>query len=87
MIIKNIYFLRRHIWKNLVYIVAFLLQFSRVTGHWKFSNKAPAPIWLCIGLVEAVLRPKILGGRLVIPTKILIIMDYYWFCIYISNYL
>ena len=40
------------------------MQFFRVPGYWKCSEKAPTPIEICIGLVDAVLRYKILGSRL-----------------------
>ena len=61
---KNLYFVKKCIWKNLVCIVTFVLQFFWVAGCWKFSNKTPAPIQICVGLVDAVLESKILGNRL-----------------------
>ena len=42
--IKKLYFARKHIWKNIVYIVTFVLQFFRVADYWKGSNKLPASI-------------------------------------------
>ena len=36
--IENSYFVRKHIWKNLVYIVTFALSFFHVEGYWKCSN-------------------------------------------------
>ena len=54
------FFVRKHIWKNLVYFVTFLLQIN----YWKSSNKAPTSIQICIGLVDTVLGSKILGNRL-----------------------
>ena len=41
------------------------------------SNKTPTPIQICIGLVDAVLRPKILGNRPGILTKMLVAMDFF----------
>ena len=40
------------------------------------------PIQICIGLVDAVLPPNILGNRLGILTQILISMNYYIFFLY-----
>ena len=37
------YFVKKHIWKNLVRSVAFVLQFFHVAGYWKCSNKTPTP--------------------------------------------
>ena len=42
--IKKLHFARKHIWKNIVYIVTFVLQFFRVADYWKGSNKLPASI-------------------------------------------
>ena len=61
---KNLYFVRKYIWNNLVYIVTFVLQFFRVSGYSKCSNKTPTPKQICNDLVGATLRPKILGNRL-----------------------
>ena len=76
---KNLYFVRKRIWNNLAYIVTFVLQFFRVTGYGKCSNKAPTPIQICIGLADSVLRPKIIGNILVILMQIFIVIDYYFF--------
>ena len=35
---KKLYFVRKHIWKNLVYIFTFALQFFCVADYWKCSN-------------------------------------------------
>ena len=35
---ENKYFVRKHIWKNLVYIVTFALQFFRVAAYSKSSD-------------------------------------------------
>ena len=78
-------FVRKHILKNLVFIVRFVLQFFHVASYWKCSNKTPLPIQTCIGLVDIIFRPKILGNRLGILTKILTSVDYYYFFIYISK--
>ena len=40
----KIIFCRKRICNNLVYTVTFVLQFFRVAGYWKCSNKAPTPI-------------------------------------------
>ena len=53
--LEKIYFIRKHIWKILVYIVTFVLQFLRLAGYWKAINKIPTPIYICTGLVDAVL--------------------------------
>ena len=75
-------FCRKRIWNNLVYTVTFALQFFRVAGYWKCSNKAPTPIQICRGLADVVLRPEILGNILGLLTQILIVMSYYFFFIY-----
>ena len=68
-LLLNLYFVRNHIWKNLLCIDAFLLVFFfRVEGYWKCCYKTPTPIQICIGLVEAVLRPEIRSNRLGILT-------------------
>ena len=46
---KNLYFVRKYIWKNLVYIGTFVLQFFRVAGCWKCSYEMPTLIQMCIG--------------------------------------
>ena len=66
--IKNIYFVRKHIWKNLVFIAKIVLKFFRVADNWKCSNKIPTVMWICLGLVDASLGPKILCNRLGILT-------------------
>ena len=58
----KIYFVRKHIWKILVFIVTFALQFFCSAGYWKCNSKTLMPI--CVGLVDTALRPKILGNRL-----------------------
>ena len=80
---KNLYFVRKHIWKNLVktyiskiYILTFVLQCFLVAGYCKCS--APTPRKICTGFVDAVLRPKILGNRLDILTYILIAMAFHY---------
>ena len=55
---KNGYYVREHVWKNLVYNAIFALQFFRLAGYWKRSNKIPTPIQICTGLADAVLRPN-----------------------------
>ena len=32
---KNLYFVGKHIWENLLYNVTFLLQFLHVAGDWQ----------------------------------------------------
>ena len=58
-IVKLTFCLKTYLEK--ISIVTFVLQLFCVTGYWKCSNKTPTPI--CIGLVDAVLRLKILGNR------------------------
>ena len=36
--LEKLYFVRKDIWKNLVYIVTFALPFFHVAGYWKCSN-------------------------------------------------
>ena len=36
----------------------FVLQFFPVAGYWKYNNKTPTSAQICIGLPEALLRPK-----------------------------
>ena len=81
---KYFHFVRKRILKNLAYIVTFSLQFFQVAGYWKGSNKTATPIQICIGFVDAVLRPKILGNRLGILTWTLIAMNCCFF-LYISE--
>ena len=40
---KFVRILRNNIWKNLIYIVTFVLQFFREVGYWICSDKAPTP--------------------------------------------
>ena len=42
--LEKFIFCRKHIWKKLIYIVTFVLQFFSVAGYWKCSNKTPTPI-------------------------------------------
>ena len=77
--LKNLYFVRNHIWKNLVYTVAFLLHFFRVEGYWDCSNKKINTLIEWIGLVDIFFRPSIFGNRLGILTEILVAMDNYLF--------
>ena len=44
---KNLYFVRKYIWKNLLYFVTFLLQFLCVASCWKFSNIDIDMQWSC----------------------------------------
>ena len=55
------------------------------SGYWKYRNKTPTSIQICIGLVDTALRSKILGNRLGILMQILIAMDYYFLFFYISE--
>ena len=79
---ENLYFVIKHIWKNLVYIVTFALQFFHVAGY--FNVVTPTPIQTFIGFVDAILRSKILGNKLGILMQILIVMDYFFY-LYISD--
>ena len=77
---KKLYFVWKHIWKNLVYIATFVLLFFRVQAdYWKCSNKTPPSLEICIVLVGTLLRPKVLGNRPGILTWSLITMHYYFF--------
>ena len=40
-ICMEIYFVRKHIWKSLVYIVTFVLKSFWMVVYWRFSNKRP----------------------------------------------
>ena len=51
--------------ENLVRTITFVLHFFWVENYLKCSNETPTPI----GLVEAILRPKILDIRLSILTE------------------
>ena len=59
--IEKLYFFSNHISRYLVYIITFVLQFFRMAGNWKCNNKTPTPQQICIGLVDTVLRPRVLG--------------------------
>ena len=80
---ENLYFVRKHIWKNLVYIVTFALRFFLT---WQVIGNAvtPTPIQIFIGFADAILQSKILDNRLGILTQILITMDYFFY-LYISD--
>ena len=80
---ENLYFVRKYIWKNLVYIVAFALPLF-FTWHVLGNAATPTPIQIFIGFADAILRSKILDNRLGILTQILIIMDYFFY-LYISD--
>ena len=54
--------------------------FLGVAGYLKRSNKKPTSIWICIGFVDVVLWPKILGNRLGLLTSVLIAMDHFFRC-------
>ena len=51
--------------------------FFGVAVYFKWRNKRPTSIYICIGLVNVVLWLKILGNRLGILTSVLIEMDYF----------
>ena len=48
---KSLNLARKHILKNLVYIVTDVLQSIHVAGFWKCSNKTTTSIQVCNGLV------------------------------------
>ena len=85
--LKNLYFVRNHIWKNLVYTVAFLLHFFRVEGYWDCSNKKINTLIEWIGLVDIFFRPSIFGNRLGILTEVLVAMDNYLFFHFLEKHL
>ena len=66
---KKNFFGKHILLENLVCTITFLLQFFCVKNYLKCSNETPTPIQNFIGLVEAVLRPKILDSRLNILTQ------------------
>ena len=74
---KNLYFVRKYIWKSLIYIVNLYYSFFCVEGSCKYGNKTPTFTKICIGLVDAVLLPKIFGNRLDILTQILMANRFY----------
>ena len=80
---EKLYFIRKHISINLVYIVTFALPFFNVEGYLKCSN-TNANIYIFIGFVDTKLRSKILGNRQGILMQILIAMDYFFY-LYISE--
>ena len=41
---EKMVFVRKYIWKNLVYIFTFVLQFFGMAGYWKYSNKTSTTI-------------------------------------------
>ena len=41
---EKVVFVRKYIWKNLVYIFTFVLQFFHMAGYCKCSNKTSTPI-------------------------------------------
>ena len=53
---KYICFARKHVWKNLDYIVTFLLKSFRAAGYWKCSDETPSPVMIYVGLAETALR-------------------------------
>ena len=60
-------FVKKHIWKNLVYIFALVLQFFlTVIGYAVIKHQRPYRYTFFF--VDAVFRPKILGTRLDILT-------------------
>ena len=78
---KTFYFVREYLWKYLIYIFKFVVQSSvyQVIGN-RVIKKTPTLIKIRISLVNAVLRPKILGNRLGILTQILIVIDFFYIC-------
>ena len=79
---KNLYFVRKHIWKILIYIITFALPFFT----WQVIGNAVTPtnIQIFTGFVDAILRSIILVNRLGILTQILIAMHYFFY-LYISD--
>ena len=59
--IEKFILFRKNIWKNLVYIITFVLQFFCVAGFWNAVMKYQHPF---SSLAGAVFRHKILGNRL-----------------------
>ena len=76
---ENLYFVTKHIWKNLVYIITVFFTWQ-VIGNVVTSTS----MQLSIGFVDAILRSKIFGNRLGILTQILMVMDYLFY-LYISD--
>ena len=89
---ENLYFIRKHIWKNLhlqnlqnlqlTYKLHVLYRFFT----WQVIGNVvtPMPIQIFIGFVDAILRSKILDNRLGILRQILITMDYFFY-LYITE--
>ena len=66
-------------------------QFILLHSHCRFfmwqvigDAVTPTPIQIFIGFVDAIIRSKMLGNRLIILTQILIAMDYFFY-LYISD--
>ena len=47
---KKMYFVKKYIWKNLDYVVIFVLLSFRVAGFWKCSNKTQNPYRYALAL-------------------------------------
>ena len=89
---ENLYFVRKHIWKNLhlqnlqnlqlTYKLHVLYRFFT----WQVIGNVvtPMPIQIFIGFVDATLRSKILDNRIGILRQILIAMDYFFY-LYITD--
>ena len=89
---ENLYFIRKHIWKNLhlqnlqnlqlTYKLHVLYRFFT----WQVIGNVvtPMPIQIFISFVDATLRSKILDNRLGILRQILITMDYFFY-LYITD--
>ena len=77
---ENLYFVRKHIWKNFI-LLHLLYRFFHVACYWKCSI---TPIQIFIGFADAILRSKILENRLGVLTQILITMDYFFY-LYVSD--
>ena len=65
---KNLCFVRKHIWRYIVYTIIFTLQFFCVAGYLKRNDEATTLIQICIGPVKFLLQSKIFGDRLGILT-------------------
>ena len=77
--IKLIFCQKKHICKNLFYIVTFVLQFFRVVSYWKVI-KHQRPCKYTLVLQTPYFSPKYFGKRLgIILTWILIARDYFFF--------
>ena len=73
---KRIYFARKHSLGicALYHYISGKVSFS-VAGYLKRRNETPTSIYICIGLEDVVLWPKMPTNRLGILTSILIVMD------------